>query len=135
MREFQRSIEYARADFDYNFVVRCQVWSFAWYKGRILAVAKNDNKTHPLNLINKLNFSDGNTHFTKGKCAELVLFLRLKNKTNVSFSKITIINVRIDKNGNVCMARPCVSCKNLIAFMKPKAVYFSNDTGSVERYL
>lgn len=133
--EFSKSIELAFADFEFNYEVRCQVWSFAWYKGRVVAMGKNNQKTHPLNLVNQLRFPNGQIHYLKGSCAELVMAQKLKKTTHVDFSKITICNVRLDKNRNICLAAPCNSCVSLIRYIKPKKVYYTVDKNNWGEYI
>lgn len=132
--EFRKSIEIARAEFDPNYLCRCQHYSFAWYRGTLLAFAKNNPKTHPLNIRNPLKFHTGEINYTKGTCSELALFIKLKNKTNIPFSKITIINVRIDRNLNLSYSKPCNSCESLIRYIKPKTVFFTDFNGQFEQY-
>lgn len=135
MIEFSRSIEFARAAFDPEPAMRVQVFSMAWYKGRVLAMGQNKPKTHPLNLINILRFNTGEIHRNKCICAELNLFLKLKRTTNVSFDKLTICNVRLDKNGQIKNSRPCLSCDNLLKYTKPKKLFYTNEGGNWEEYL
>lgn len=132
--EFRKSLETAAALFDPDYPIRCQVFSFAWSRGRLIAVGRNQNKTHPLNLINVLRFDTGEIHRDKLTCAELSLAIKIKKTTNIPFEKITIVNVRLDKNKNVKMSRPCNSCSSLCAFIQPKALYYTNDLGVFEKY-
>lgn len=133
-REFNKALETAQALFDPNYPIRCQVFSFAFFRGRLIAVGRNQDKTHPLNLINVLRFNTGEIHRNKLTCAELNLAIRLKRTTNIPFDKITIVNVRLDKNRKVKMSRPCNSCSSLCAFIQPKALYYTNDFGQFEKY-
>jgi hypothetical protein len=133
--EFKKSIETALALFEPDYASRCQVFSFCYLKGRLLAVGRNSKKTHPLNLVNVLRFDTGEIHRDKGCCAELSVALKIKKTTNTPFSKITIINVRLDKNKNIKMSRPCNSCNSLISYLKPKNVFYTNNSGQFEEYL
>ena len=133
--EFRKSLETANALFDPDYPIRCQVFSFGWAKGRLIAIGRNQDKTHPLNLVNVLRFDTGEIHRNKLTCAELSLALKLKKTTNIPFSKITIINVRLDKNRNVKMSRCCGSCQSLFRFLKPKNVFFTNNSGQFEEYI
>lgn len=130
MNSFQKSIELALADFELDYENRVQVFSFAWLRNRLVGMAKNDNRTHPLNLINGFKFRNQ----SKGSCAELRLFLKIKNRTNIPFNKLDIINVRLTRNLEVRMSHPCPSCVNLIKYLRPKSLYYSNDLGKFERY-
>jgi len=131
LKEFSKSIELARALWERNYETRCQHFSFVFYKGRLLTIGRNKIRTHPTNLKNPTNFDS--TH-SKGICSELAAAIKLKNKTDISFSKLIMINVRLDKNLNVKMSRPCSSCQNLIAYLKPKQLYFTDDEGKFQLY-
>lgn len=129
MDKLQKSIEYARADFDKNHEVRAQVWSFGWYGNSLIAISKNSIKSHPLNLKNP-RFKTG----TKGSCAEMGLTLKLRAKTNIPFKKIVMVSVRLDKQLRVKNSKPCISCQNLLRFCEFKKVYHTNDVGGFEEY-
>lgn len=133
-REFNKALEMAQALFDPNYHTRVQVFSFGFHRGRLIAVGRNKDKTHPLNLRNVLRFDTGEIHREKGICGELSLFLTLKKTTNIPFNKIVIVNVRLDKNRNVKMSRPCNSCSSLCAFIQPKALYYTDDNGVFQKY-
>lgn len=132
--KFHKSIELARADYDPNAKTRCQVFSYVWYGNRVVAMGRNSHKTHPLNIRNKLKFDDGQELIDRGTCSELSSFLRLKNRTNIPYKKITLVNIRIDKGGRICNSRPCVSCQSLLRYIGIKKVYYTNQDGKFERY-
>jgi hypothetical protein len=71
---------------------------------------------------------------TKTTCAELDLFLRLKNKTNIPYNKLRIVNVRLDKNLKIRNSKCCRSCKSLIDYMKPKSMYYTTEEGIFKIY-
>ncbi len=133
--EFSKCLEIARADFSPIYEHRCQVFSFSIYKGRIISIGRNRIKTNPINLVNRLYFRDGVVHLNKGTCAEFNCLNKLKNKTNIPFDKITLINVRLNKSLNPCMSRPCKSCESLIHYVKPREVWFTNELGNFELYI
>lgn len=131
--EFSKSLELARALYDENYILRCQHFSFAFLKSRLIGVGRNQNRTHPLNLRNP-KYKDGKKIEGKLMCSELSLFLSLRNKTNYPFNKISIFNVRIDRNGEVKLSCPCNSCRSLLSFLSPKSVFYTTNTGSFEKY-
>jgi hypothetical protein len=132
--ELKKSLEIANAEYDKFHDMRVQVFSFGWYKKRLICVGKNKNKTHPLNITKNPIYFDNKILETKTTCAELDLFLRLKNKTNIPYSKLTIVNVRLDKNMNIKNSKCCKSCKSLIKYMDPKNIYYTTDSGTFETY-
>lgn len=135
MKEFNKSIDLAYALYEKDYEVRCQVFSFGWFKGRIVAIGRNRLKTHTLNLRNPIRDLNNRIINEKSTCAELNLFIKLRNKTNIPFNKISIYNVRLDRNLQVKNSRPCLSCDSLISFLSPREIYFTNDSGNFERYV
>lgn len=132
---FNKFIDMARAMYDPDFVGRCQHFSFITYKNRIISVGKNSPKTHPANLLNPRYVRDGfNTSKIKGSCSELASIRKLKNLTNIPFSKCSLFNVRINNNGFPDMARPCSSCESLLRYFKFDNVFFTNGRGGWETY-
>lgn len=108
--------------------------TFAIYKNKLIAAEFNKKKTHTINLknrkINELGKDISNTKYT---CSEWRTLRYVKNKTNIPFGKIILINMRLDRNNRVCFSGPCMSCLNLIRFCSPKAVYYSNDMGEFKK--
>ena len=116
-----------------NYEVRTQHFTFVYYKGRILTIGRNNIKTNPLNLRN-LDFRLNDSPPFKGTCSELHAAIKLKNKTNIDFGKISMINVRVDKNMKISNSKPCRFCHNLLAYLAPKNVFYSNDNGEFEEF-
>ena len=130
---YKKLIEIARAEFDPYCQTRCQVWSFGLIKNRIIGIAKNDVRTHTLNLRNPLS-SNQSVNQSKGSCAELKLFIQLKNKMNLNYKKLTIINIRLTRNMEIGISCPCNSCKSLLRYFQPKEVIYTNNNGGWEKY-
>ena len=136
MNKFAKSTELARALYDPTFGLRCQVFSFAFYKTRLVGTGRNADKTHPINLRNPLRFRGSRKIFSdKAVCAECSLYIQLKNKTNIPFNKLSVYNVRIDRNGEIKNSRPCASCANLLTVFKPKSLFFTVDGGGWMQYV
>jgi hypothetical protein len=132
--ELKKSLEMAYAEYDYDYDMRVQIFSFGWYKNKIICIGKNKNKTHPLNITKNPIYFDDKILETKTTCAELDLFLKLKRKTNIPYNKLKIVNVRLDKNMNIRNSKCCRSCASLITYMKPKSIYYTTDNGNFEIY-
>ena len=108
--------------------------SFIVYKGRIISIGQNSKKTHPINLRNKKINKDGiDISSFRGTCSELSALTQLIRMTNISANKCQLINIRVNKQNEIRMARPCNSCLGLLAFFRVKNVYFSNEKGEFER--
>lgn len=132
--KLQKSLDLSFSLFDIDYGLRVQVFSFGWHGSKLIAIGRNKNKTHPLNRRNKLIFKDtGKVHLEKKICAELDLALKIKRKTNIDYKKITIVNVRLDRNGNICNSKPCRSCESLIEYIGPRSIYYTNTEGKFEK--
>ncbi len=108
--------------------------SFIVYKGRIISIGQNSKKTHPINLKNKKINKDGvDISAFRGSCSEWSAINKLKNLTNIPASKCQLINIRINKENEIRMSKPCNSCMGLLAFFNLKTVYFSNEKGEFEK--
>lgn len=108
---------------------RCQHFSFLVYKGKIITIGLNSSKTSPVNLRNpKICARTGlDISGEKGTCSELHCLLQFKNQTSIPAKKCVLVNVRINKNQEISLSRPCSSCQALLRFWGLKAVYYSVD--------
>jgi hypothetical protein len=107
-------------------------FSMCWHGNKLLAIGQNQNKTSSRNRFNQIR--DGFSIDLKGQCSEMSCFLKVKNKISTDFSKFTLVNVRIDRAGNVAISRPCGHCRGLIRYLSPKAVYFTDNEGEFQKY-
>lgn len=134
-----KSIEIARAMFDpAEHKERCFVACICWNKNRLIQVGVNKDKTHTVNYrYNPLicRRTGRIIREDKGTCAELSAFLAIKNKTNYDFRDISMVTVRINRKLQISMAKACSSCSNLIRFIAPKEVFFTNEDGEFEQYI
>lgn len=133
MRILNRALEIAKAAYPDNFEgkQRSLHWSFLFDKNKLLVMAENGplKRTHPRNRFNS-PFID------KGRCSELNLFLKAKSKLdNPNWKKLILINVRIDRQGNVSYSHPCPACRNLLRYleMNPRNVFFTGRDGNFQR--
>lgn len=112
---------------------RCFVVTAAFYKGKLLFIERNKSKSHTFNIKNPLATREG--HMTKERtCAEARTVIRIKNKSNINFRKIELVNVRIDKNGKIKNSRPCNSCQKFLSYFEFKVIHYSNNQGGFEKY-
>lgn len=128
---YKRLEEIAYSLLDVNPNARCRHFSFILYKGRLIATGTNRPKTHPLNLINrKVSKITGDDYSDqKQTCSELNAILKLKRLTNIDTKKCTLINIRYDRNDNIALARPCMSCENLLRYHNFKNILWSINKG------
>lgn len=109
--------------------------SMAIYKNRIISVGFNQKKTNPTNLRNKKINSSGVDYSQSGfTCSEYSCLNRVRRKTNISFNKITIINIRVDRNGKIRNSAPCRSCQDLFRWISLSKVYHTTDDGDFKSF-
>ena len=110
--------------------------TFVWRGGKIISIGENSNKTHTINVRynKKINRYGVDISDSKGSCSELNAYIKLRNNTNMDYSKLTMINIRINRNGSLDNSHPCPSCKNLIKFISPKKCYHTNSLGTFQEY-
>lgn len=133
INKFNKAIELSRAMYDPNFPLRCQHFSFIFYKNTLVSVGRNSPKTTPINILNQPLNRENVIHY-KGSCAEWNSVNRLKNLTNIPFNKCILINTRINRNGEIAYARPCLFCCNLLRFIDLRGVYYTGYSGELVRY-
>ena len=105
--------------------------TFIVYKSKILSIGVNDSKTSPINLLNpKTDKTGKNIAHLKGRCSEWQCIRKAKNTTNVSFRKITLVNIRIRRDKKFGLAKPCESCRSLLDFFNIHDVIYTDNSGN-----
>lgn len=124
---FKKSIELSYALYPAELgKKRCHHFSFVFNKNKLIAVGENKLNTTPRNRFNLTNFDIS----MKGTCSEMDVFIRAKNKyEKLEWKRLTLINCRIDRNGNIKNSRCCDSCQNLVKYLGIKNIYHTNDSG------
>ena len=104
----------------------------AVYKGHILAVGYNTNKTHPLQKkYNKFRKMYNSKFEPVPKShAEISCLSQIKDM-DLDFSKIKLYIYRENKNGNLAICRPCKACMKLIDELGIKKIFYTVDGGFV----
>jgi hypothetical protein len=130
MSKYQKSVDLARALFNpAKHSPRCFVVSFGWVKSRVVGIGVNSLKTHPANLYNPQFCRRTGVRLEKASCcSELSLFLKIKNTTNIDFDKISIVNVRLTRDGKIGNSKPCISCSSLYRYLDPKNLFYTLDS-------
>lgn len=107
---------------------RYHVGCIAVYKGYILSVGYNSNKTHPIQKIyNKERFSADNTpHSLHAEIAALCL---IKNRNDIDWTSVDLYIYRENKKGEPRIAKPCASCIAMIKDLGIVNVYYTKDSG------
>jgi deoxycytidylate deaminase len=110
---------------------RCRHFSFIIHKGRLISTGTNNAKTHPLNLINrKISKITGDDYSDqKQTCSELNAILKLKRLTNIDTKKCILVNIRFNRNNEIALAKPCMSCDNLLKYHNFKQIFWTLNNG------
>lgn len=61
--------------------------------------------------------------------AEQHAIMKIKNKTLLAGSSLLV--VRVSRNGQLLMARPCVNCLNTIFHFGIQTIFYSNSNGEI----
>ena len=119
---YKKLIEIARALKGKNSSGRCFHVSVVLNKSKILSIGFNKYKTHPQTK----NYA---YHRFAGIHSELDAVLKLGMD---DCSGLTIINIRVDKNNQICDSKPCKGCSDLIQKIGFKKVIYTNNIGNFE---
>ena len=91
--------------------------------GRILAVGRNRNKTHP----ESITLDENGDRILKSIHAELDAIFKVKNKEQLKGA--TIYVARLGRGGDPGMSCPCTMCQALINRYGLKRAVFTTDYG------
>jgi len=132
--KFKRVEEIAMSLIDPDKYKRCHHFSFIIHKKKIVSIGMNKSKTHPTNLKNrKISKRTGeDISEQKHTCSEFSAIQKLKKLTNIQTEKCVLINLRYDRNYKVAVAKPCMSCENLLKFFSFKKVFWSTNENTYE---
>ena len=128
---FKRLEEIARALMPANFDEKSFHVTFGLHGRKLLAVGINNKKTHTRNLRAPYMDRAKNLHVGDqiGTHSELNC---IKKFSEDDLSHITFVNIRIDKNGKLCIAKPCAGCSFLLSQTNFKRVYYSTNSQTFE---
>ena len=131
MLNFKKLEDIALSLIDFESQGRCHHVSFILYKGVPISIGTNLHKTHPMNLVNrKISKITGEDYSDQKKiCSEFNAILKLKRLTNIDTKKCVLVNIRYDRNRNIAIAKPCMSCQNLLRYHNFKKIIWSTDNG------
>lgn len=129
-RTIARCINIAKSLAPNNLSHRCSHVAFLVRGSRIAHIGINSDKTHPKTL--DYNYD----HYNESLCrvhAEFRVILRssVKEKTE-DLSHYELINVRIDRKGNINNGKPCRGCQHIISQMGIRRFYYTTAAGTVE---
>ena len=129
---FKRLEEISKSLLDFNSDKRCQHFSFILYKNRVISIGNNSKKTHPSNLKNRKTSLRTGEDFSDQKhiCSEFSAINKLKNMTNIDTKKCVLVNLRYNRNGEIALSKPCMSCETLLKYFSFKRVIWTDNDGN-----
>lgn len=100
------------------------------YKGLVVSVASNSEKTHPLQMLyNRFREFDPKTAVNKLHAEVHALSVLMSSHRYIDWSKVSIYVYRELKNGKPAVSKPCPACSNLIKDLGIPKVYYINEFG------
>lgn len=97
----------------------------AVYKGNIIGVGFNTNKTHPIqNYYNRYRINKGMPKLH----AEINCLNQIRH-LNIDFSKVKLYVNRICKDQEYAICRPCPSCMAAIKDLGIQNIYYTTNEG------
>ena len=108
---FDRAIKESKKSTHHSF----QMGAVIVNKGKIMSCGHNQLKTHPLSM-----------HKYKQIHAEFHALISFKGE---SVARYDIYVARVNGNNEYVLAKPCVSCMNMIMTSELNRLYYTTDTG------
>jgi hypothetical protein len=108
--------------------------TFIYNKGKLLSIGTNNlKKLHRRNIFGPYKgCKDNPEKYIASIHSEIDAILKLGDS---DFFKYVFINVRIDRNGRVNMAKPCPNCLNVLKMIGYKRLYYTTADGGVEELI
>lgn len=113
-----------------TFSGRAKIGCAVTYKGSIIALASNTDKTSPIQRrYNDYRFEDCGT---PAKTHAEIGALKKIRWLDIDFSKVYLYIYREDKLGHKAMARPCPSCMAFIRSLNIEHICYTTTDGYAE---
>ena len=115
----------------YSDFMKTRLGAVLIYKGKVMSVGWNSNKTSPLqkslNRLRDIPVDCGEAHHTLH--AEVACLTKAKD-LDIDWGRASLFICRIKKDGSRGLSRPCQGCQALIRSLGIKNVYYTtNDNG------
>ena len=105
----------------------------AIYKGTLVAIAANTNKTSPLQArYNVYRYKDADTPCKCHAETALVQKIRWKFGDSINWGKVHIYLYRQYKDGSLAPSRPCPSCLAMLKELGVKKIFYTTEDGYAE---
>lgn len=123
----KRTINIAKALCPLNIDRRTSHIAFLIKKSKIVNIAINISKSHPITKKFKYKpLKDIGIHAELGVCIK-------SGKENLENYKLAVI--RINRSNRVTNSKPCIGCQGILEQFKIKDVWYSNDNGNFEKLI
>lgn len=114
----------------YSDFMKARLGAVLIYKGKVMSVGWNSNKTSPLQReLNRYRGYDVDSSIAHNTIHAEVSCLTKAKDLNIDWSRASIFVYRIKKDGSKGYARPCEGCQVLIKSMGIKNIYYSTESG------
>jgi cytidine deaminase len=129
-RTIDRCINIAKSMSPLNLAHRCSHVAFLIGKGgRICHIGINSNKTHPKTI--EFNYENYNDKLCRIHAEFSTVFKASVKEKTEDLSHYELINIRIDRKGNINNGRPCSGCRHVAQQFGIKHIYYSTAEGTV----
>jgi hypothetical protein len=96
--------------------------SFGYHGSKLLAIGINDySKAHRSHIFGEYKANKRGSKYQSGIHSEISMLLKLGLE---DCSHLTVVNIRIDNNGNPAISKPCVNCQAVLDQVSYKALWF-----------
>lgn len=109
---------------DFN---RYHIGCVAVYKGHVIGVGFNTNKTHPIQReYNRYRSFNNPTNVHHKLHAEIMVLWKIRN-LDIDFGKVEIYIYREDWCGRKALAAPCKACRRYLKDIGIKYIYYTGN--------
>ena len=114
----------------YSDFMKARLGAVLIYKGKVMSVGWNSNKTSPLQReLNRYRGYDVDSSIAHNTLhAEVACLTKVKD-LDIDWGRANLFIYRIKKDGSAGLSYPCKGCMALIKFMGIKNIYFSTENG------
>ena len=114
----------------YSDFMKARLGAVLIYKGKVMSVGWNSNKTSPLQReLNRYRGYDVDSSIAHNTLHAEVACLTKAKDLDIDWGRASIFVYRIKKNGSAGLSYPCKGCMALIKSMGIKNIYFSTENG------
>lgn len=101
----------------------------AVYQGKIIGLACNTRKTHPIQKKYNVYRNHENNDFLMPRLHAEITCLNNISKLDINFAKVKLYICRERTSGEIGLSRPCVACMRAIKDLGIKKIYYTTDVG------